>query len=149
MKKFALGLLASVTLLAFTPAYADARQEGRLIGDGVKLPREYVPGKSGQERRDEILGWMFDHGGRTGHACNTTEKFCTTFAYVSLDDNGMLQINERAYFDGTPPISFYCRSNGSDDIDACYVFETGSYVVRAKDGATGEWKVMWTSNSQM
>ena len=136
---------ASLAVLAATistSAFA-APQEGRLIGDGKVLPREFVKGKSPAQRRDEIAKWMFERGATYEHLCNAAEKRCVDIAAMPLADGGTLRIRINEYFDGTPTISTYCRMASTNDMESCYRFEGGTYYIAIWDAGTGKWESAW------
>jgi hypothetical protein len=138
-------LVAAVAAIAITPAASAEDKPGRIIGDGKVLPREYVFGKSGVQRSNEIARWMLDHGGTQTRNCypNQADKFCMDGVTLPLADGAWLLFSTFTNLNGAPSYSTYCRTNPEHDISFCYRFDTNSYFSNVKDTATGNWVVVW------
>jgi uncharacterized protein YdeI (BOF family) len=54
-------IVAALAALVSTTAFA---ADGKLIGDGKVLPREFVEGKDHNKRRNEIANWMLEQAAR-------------------------------------------------------------------------------------
>jgi hypothetical protein len=125
------------------PAFAspDERPRGRLIGDGIKLPREIVASKTGIQRAGEILKWMTDRGAQRVRTCVPTRGGCATSFFIKLDNGSYLSLQ---LHDSGP---IYCRFNADLDNSFCYAFKENYYFAHVRDTETKVWFVKYDERS--
>lgn len=141
-------VLAACGILLTDPASAADTPRGKIIGDGINLPREFVAGKGPAARAIEILTWMKERGSTTDRECDAKKKRCAFHSKLVLSNGGVLWLSSFEHFDGTQDYTTYCRTSPTKDTVACYNLQSATYFSKVKDSASGKWETIWNERDE-